>query len=208
MYAQGELQDSDLVWAPHMENWQKAGTVKDQFLNAPPPAPAPAGPAAYASPVDPLPMAQPFTTGRVAVDDSFENGGFFPRLGALIIDVVILIPILLIVQLAGAAFVGTPATESGEFAGGMLILILTAGTQWLYFALQESGSYGATFGKRALGLAVTDLNGDSISFWRATARHFSKIISAAICLMGYFFVFFTQRKQALHDIIAGCMIIK
>ncbi len=210
MYAQGDLHDTDLVWAPHMENWQKAGAVKDQFVNAPPPPPPQpeAAPSAYSSPMDPLPMAQPIVTGRVAVDDSFENGGFFARLAAMIIDFIILIPIMGILQLIAASFIGEPQNESAEFAAGMVMLAILVGTQWLYFAFQESSSYGATFGKRALGLAVTDLTGDGITFARATVRHFSKIISGMFCGMGYFFVFFTQRKQALHDIIAGCMIVK
>lgn len=213
MYAQGELRDEDLVWAPHMQNWQKAGLVKEEFMNAPPPPPQAAAPSAYASPVDPLPTARPMATGRVAVDDSFENGGFFARAGAFIVDAIILIPIQAIVGaimggIMGAMMGGVPQTEEGLLRFQLVIQVGIIITVWLYYALQESGGYGATFGKRALGISVTDLNGDSISFARASARHFSKIVSAAICGLGYFFPFFTQRKQALHDIIAGCMIIK
>ncbi len=214
MYAQGELQDSDLVWAPHMQNWQKAGIVKDEFVNAPPSPPPPsAAPSGYASPVDPLPMAQPVATGRVAVDDSFENGGFFARAAAFIIDAIILIPIQAIVGailggIMGAMMGGVPQTEEGLLRFQLVIQVGVVIVVWLYYALQESGGHGATFGKRALGIAVTDLNGDGITFWRATARHFSKIVSGLICGIGYLFPFFTQRKQALHDIIAGCMIIK
>jgi uncharacterized RDD family membrane protein YckC len=208
MYAQGELQDSDLVWAPHMETWQKAGAVKDQFANAPPAPPVPSTPAAYSGPFDPLPMAQPYTTGRVDVDASFENGSFFARLGALIIDVIILLPTVGVIALLVILAIGMPTSQSGADTLNLLVNALSALITWLYFALQESGGHGATFGKRALGLSVTDLNGDAISFWRATARHFSKIISGLICGIGYFFPLFTQRKQALHDIIAGCMIVK
>lgn len=208
MYAQGELQDSDLVWAPHMQNWQKAVLVKDEFMNAPPPPPPSSAASGYASPVDALPMAQPVGTGRVAVDDSFENGGVFARAAALIVDAIILIPIQAIVVAIIGAFMGVPQTEAAMNTFSLVINVAIIIVVWLYYALQESGSRGATFGKRALGLAVTDLNGDGITFWRATARHFSKIVSGLICGIGYLFPFFTQRKQALHDIIAGCMIIK
>lgn len=207
MYAQGDLHDNDLVWAPHMKNWQKAAEVKEQFINATPP-PAPSGSASYSRSLDPLPVAQPVVTGRVVVDDTFENGGFFARLAALIVDCIILIPIMAIVVAIAVAFMGMPQTEAAMNAYSLVLNALSVVVGWLYFALQESGKHGATFGKRILGIAVTDLNGDGITFWRATARHFSKFISAMICGIGYLFPFVTQRKQALHDIIAGCMIIK
>jgi uncharacterized RDD family membrane protein YckC len=78
--------------------------------------------------------------------------------------------------------------------------------EWLYFALMESMK-GATLGKMALGIIVTDLQGNRISFGRATGRYFAKIISSLTILVGYIMAGFTQRKQALHDIIAGCLVI-
>lgn len=208
MYAQGDIHDNDLVWAPHMKNWQKAGAVKDQFMNAPAPPPNPSARSSYSGSVDSLPVAQPVVTGRIVVDDTFENAGFFARLAALIVDFIILIPIMAIVVAIAVAFMGMPQTEAAMNAYSLVLNALSVVVGWLYYALQESGKHGATFGKRVLGIAVTDLNGDGITFWRATARHFSKLISGMICGIGYLFPFITQRKQALHDIIAGCMIIK
>jgi uncharacterized RDD family membrane protein YckC len=77
---------------------------------------------------------------------------------------------------------------------------------WIYEAAMESSSKQATLGKMALGLKVTDLEGRRISFARATGRHFSKIISGCILLIGYIMAGFTQRKQALHDMIAGTLV--
>src|SRR5690606_18245076 len=90
---------------------------------------------------------------------------------------------------------------------GMLLNLASVLVAWLYYALQESGSRSATFGKRITGLCVTDLDGYPIGFGRATARFFSKIVSS-ICLFGYLMQPFTARKQALHDIIAGCVVIR
>jgi uncharacterized RDD family membrane protein YckC len=60
----------------------------------------------------------------------------------------------------------------------------------------------------ALGIKVTDLSGNAISFGRATVRHFGKILSAIILLAGYLMVAFTAKKQGLHDMIAGCLVVK
>ena len=77
---------------------------------------------------------------------------------------------------------------------------------WIYEAAMENSSKQATLGKMALGLKVTDLEGRRISFARATGRHFAKIISKMILLIGYIMAGFTQRKQALHDMIAGTLV--
>jgi len=58
------------------------------------------------------------------------------------------------------------------------------------------------------GLYVTDDKGERISFGRATARHFSKIISNFILLLGYCLAGWTSKKQALHDMISGCLVLK
>ena len=79
---------------------------------------------------------------------------------------------------------------------------------WLYFALQESSVYQATLGKRALNIYVTDLYGRRLTFGQATGRHFSKIISGLILCIGYIMVAFTQRKQGLHDMIAGTLVMR
>ena len=78
---------------------------------------------------------------------------------------------------------------------------------WLYYALMESSPQQATLGKMALGIVVTDLDGRRISFGKASIRHWSKILSYLILLIGYIMAGFTARKQALHDLIAGTLVI-
>ena len=79
---------------------------------------------------------------------------------------------------------------------------------WLYFSLQESSARQATIGKLAMGIKVADLEGSRISFGRATARYFSKFLSGLICAVGYVMAGFTQRKQALHDMIASTLVVR
>jgi len=77
---------------------------------------------------------------------------------------------------------------------------------WLYGASLESSSRQATVGKMALGLKVTDLQGQRVSLARATGRHFAKIISVMTLYIGYIMAGFTDRHQALHDMIAGTLV--
>lgn len=87
-------------------------------------------------------------------------------------------------------------------------IVLGVVIEWLYYALLESSAWQATIGKKTLGLEVTDLAGRRISFARATGRYFGKFISAIIFLIGYIMAGFTEKKQALHDMMAGCLVMR
>ena len=93
----------------------------------------------------------------------------------------------------------------------MLVTFAVVGTiaKWLYFAYLESGEKQATWGKQALGVYVTDLSGNPISFGRASGRFFAKIISGLIPLwIGFIMAGFTERRQALHDMIASTLVLR
>lgn len=147
--------------------------------------------------------------------------GFWMRFLAYIIDAIllgianfiILIPFLGILGLTAAA----RASDMDSGGPGLMVALLSTyfisvitilAASWLYFALMESSAKGATLGKMALGLRVTDLTGNRISFGRATGRYFGKIVSSMILMIGYIMAGFTQQKQALHDIMAGCLVVR
>lgn len=160
-------------------------------------------------PISPLPMQQ---------QPVIVYAGFWKRFAAILIDKLIISVAAMIIMLPLIAMVGVTSFISsrdvesvGLFVSmlfvyiGVAFLIVVA--EWLYFALMES-QRGATIGKMALGIVVTDLNGHRISFGRATGRYFSKIISGLILYIGYMMAGWTQHKQALHDIIAGTLVIE
>jgi len=95
-------------------------------------------------------------------------------------------------------------TTQQFFALRLLILMI----QWVYFALLESSPWQASIGKRMLGLRVTDIEGRRISFGRASARYFCTLLSGFILMIGFVMIAFTQKKQALHDILTGCLVIR
>jgi uncharacterized RDD family membrane protein YckC len=89
----------------------------------------------------------------------------------------------------------------------MLINLVSIVVTWLYSAWLESSSWQGTVGKKVVGLRVTDMSGNRISFGRATGRHFGKIISSMICLVGFIMAAFTEKRQALHDMLAATLVV-
>ena len=117
----------------------------------------------------------------------------------------------------GSIFRGLePLDDSGDDWYAILGLGATAGfvlfylvMSWLYHALMESSAWQGTIGKRALGIVVTDLSGTKIDFGRASGRFFSRFVTNLIPLgMGFIAVAFTQRKQAVHDLISSCLVLR
>jgi uncharacterized RDD family membrane protein YckC len=117
-----------------------------------------------------------------------QYAGFWKRFAAIIIDGIIL---------------GIINGILGRISTSYVSIL----TSWLYYALCESSSAQATVGKIALGIKVTDLDGNKISFAQATGRYFAKIISGIILFMGFIMAGFTEKKQALHDMIANTLVV-
>jgi uncharacterized RDD family membrane protein YckC len=138
-------------------------------------------------------------------------GGFWIRVVAAVIDAILLrivvAPIHLIFGGLGLAgtLSGLPHLPLAVLGGGITIIASVFGS-WLYEAFMESSSYQATLGKMIFGMKVTDLNGNRISFERATGRHFAKWLSAMSLCIGYIMVGFTEHKQGLHDLLAGTLV--
>ena len=80
--------------------------------------------------------------------------------------------------------------------------------QGAYYIFMESSSRQATIGKTAMGIVVTDNDGNQLTPFRAAGRYFAKYISKAICYIGFLFPLFTPKKQALHDMLSGCLVVK
>ncbi len=86
---------------------------------------------------------------------------------------------------------------------------------WIYFAGLESSKWRATIGKRMLSLYVADDRGRHVTFARASGRFLGGRFLAQMPAFGlYYFAVdcicagFTPRKQALHDLIACCLVLR
>lgn len=132
--------------------------------------------------------------------------GFWIRFAALLIDSIILVIVSILIGFVLGLFLGILGAQPEQAAvAGNIVGVLIA---WLYFALQESSPKQATIGKQAMGISVSDLNGNRITFARATGRYFAKILSGLTLLIGYIMAAFTEKRQALHDMIAGTVVVK
>jgi len=176
------------------------------------------------------------SAGGVAVAASSQAGtvayaGFWLRFVAIIIDNLVLgVPFVFLFFLFFAGtipeFVRSAQTnpQDPQFVARMmmtflprifLLMIIGAVASWLYWALMESSSWQATLGKKALGLYVTDLAGNRVSFGKASGRFWSgkglgmvPYIGPLYRLVDCILAGFTERKQALHDMIAGCLVLR
>ncbi len=155
-------------------------------------------------------------TGEYETPDFVEYGGTLTRWVASILDCLItgfvLIIGIVIIGIGAATFIGAELEADEEspivLVVGLMFYAILFGVPWLYEALMVSSSRQATLGKLALGLKVTDLNGQPVSFGQATGRHFGKYISGLLFGLGYFMQAFDPKGQALHDKLAGCLVIR
>lgn len=152
-----------------------------------------------------------------------EYAGFWLRFVAYIIDGLVMgagflavaVALLFATGLGSALDRLHPGEDPGEIGALLgvtfifsLIGIAIVGS-WLYHAYLESSSWHATVGKKVLNIKVTDMEGRPISFGRASGRFFAKIISGMIPLgIGYIIAGFTEKKQAIHDMVAGCLVLR
>lgn len=148
-------------------------------------------------------------TTTVGTTGSSIYAGFWRRWVALWIDGIILsIPVFFISFVLGFAGGVSGMNESAILGTSVFVQLFTFPLYWLYSALMESSSKQATLGKMALGIVVTDMDLQRISFGKATGRYFGKIISGIILCIGYLMAGFTEKKQGLHDMMANCLVVK
>jgi uncharacterized RDD family membrane protein YckC len=131
--------------------------------------------------------------------------GFWVRFAASVLDTLVLTLIWIVIALV----FGLASYLFGLPVGPRWVqLALSVAPAWLYFALLESGPRCATFGKRAFHLQVLEADGlVRIGFLRATGRWFARYLSIALLMLGYLIQPFTPRKRALHDFIAGTVVV-
>ncbi|MEN1678653.1 MAG: RDD family protein [Planctomycetota bacterium] len=162
------------------------------------------------------PFASPIAADSTSLPDPtsptgrLEYAGFGTRWVAAIIDGLILIGLNLGIGFAfGIAWFAMFGDGGGDGSALELFAnVIGFVVQLLYFAGLESSAKGATLGKQAMGIRVVSTSGERISFLRAVGRWFAEFLSALILMIGFLMAAFTERKQALHDIIAGTLVVK
>lgn len=213
----GQVRPDTLVWREGMGDWVAARSVGE--LQGALAGAAQAG--THAAP--------PTAPGQIGMAGAMVGGtmtyaGFWVRFAAYLLDCfIIAVPIVVVMFVLMFLVVGVSGTGGGPGGGGgggagaagaiggVLMLLIQLGAvvaTWLYFAMLESGEKQATLGKRALGLIVADTEGRRISFGKANLRMLGKIVNQFTLYIGWIMAAFTQKKQGLHDIIAGTVVLK
>lgn len=164
-------------------------------------------------------------TPPVMTQSSIVYASFISRLVAFLIDGIIIgcIQGIIITPIVAAMGLGiySQVDGGGELsdeatigligaiiaAVGSTIIIIYA-ISIFYYAIMESSKTQGSVGKMALGIKVTDLDGNRITFGKAFLRAIGKLISSSIMLIGYIMAAFTEKKQGLHDMIANTLVVK
>ncbi|MBI3186595.1 MAG: RDD family protein [Gammaproteobacteria bacterium] len=141
------------------------------------------------------------------------NAGFWVRLIAYLLDLVILIIPVTLINFASSAllfstsgFIEYLNDESIQaIVKNNVMALLIWGVYYSYF---ESSSSQGSVGKIVMGLRVVNYEGKKITFSRALLRYACKILSALILMLGFITIAFTEKKQGIHDMLADTLVIK
>jgi uncharacterized RDD family membrane protein YckC len=225
LIADGTVIASTLVWREGLSAWVGAGSVLElaNQIQAASQAAAAANAAANPSspsavPADDRPVAPPTQAGpvrRISEPDvgSQFYAGFLRRVVAFFIDAFLSSALAglaagVVVLLAGAlTAIFAPLGVVLAIVGLYVVLPLCSAA---YYILQECSQAQATIGKRALGMKILTRDGTPITFGLALGRYLVKVlltISLTACI-GFLLMFFTKRRQTLHDLVVDTVVIK
>jgi uncharacterized RDD family membrane protein YckC len=133
--------------------------------------------------------------------------GFGQRIAAFLLDVIIQVIVgFIVVYFWTLAFEANGITSQED--GQVMSFVIRCILGWIYYAAMESSALQGTLGKIALGIKVTDTFGNRVSFAQASGRWFGKWVSTLILSIGWWMAAFTPKKQALHDMMAGCLVVR
>jgi uncharacterized RDD family membrane protein YckC len=155
---------------------------------------------------EPSAMSWSLLPERAGAGFLLTYAGFWTRVVAVVIDSTILsfagaLSALLIGRLAGDLASDSLSNQAILIVSGIAIVC-----GWLYDALFHSSKLQATPGKLCVGLIVSGSGGEQLAFTTATARFLYKILSGLLICAGFFMAAFSERKQALHDILCRSIV--
>lgn len=151
-----------------------------------------------------------------------QYGTVQQRILAFVLDVMILLVVIGVMEAVGIPVfddvipVEVPVDGAGEtgavetetqFKPSLPGIVITLALIWGYYVGFEVSKHEATPGKIAMALRVTDLEGRRVGIVRASIRHFAKLLTLATLSLGFFMAIFTRKRQTLHDLVAGCLVI-
>ena len=154
----------------------------------------------------PGPAAEAAPRQVAAIVEQVAYAGFWRRFVGLLIDVIVTyFPIATVRVLLGLSASGSfdPLLPAAWWAALSEVLI-----DWLYASILISSPWRATFGQAVMDLHVTDLDGNRISFVRASVRYLAQLLNLVTAGFGLLLQVFSARRQALHDLASGTVVVR
>jgi uncharacterized RDD family membrane protein YckC len=151
---------------------------------------------------------------------SSQYSGFWRRFAAYIVDGILMMLIYAVIVIPLSALSMFYLNDLLIIFYYIAILFTALMIYLLYDTIFICSQSMATPGKRLLGIKVTDINGNRLSFLRALLRSIFKMgilftrvvpyigIISYIFWINPFLIVLTERKQALHDFVAGTVVVK
>jgi uncharacterized RDD family membrane protein YckC len=237
MAADGQLSPTDLLWKEGMNDWAPCSSIKGLLAESSPassslprrpsprptaPPPRPAAPISTAGQTDST-YAGDIRDTELAIDlqpDSsqpaaaLQYASFLPRVGAFLLDglfagLIACIPSIGIVFVIMSMAHDSPEREQAALAvSSCCVQLVYQVVALVYYVTAETSAKQGTWGKQIVGIKVTDIHGKRITVGRAIARHFAKMLTGLTFGIGILMPLFTEKKQTLHDMIAGCLALK
>ena len=214
-FREGRVQRENLVWREGMAQWEPLEAHLGELPQpaAPRPDVPPAVPTGATAPAtQATPAAGPAPAG--ATVDHVVDAGFLRRLGAYLIDNLLLSSAYYVVVMIGAVVVAIlAASSSGSDSDTMgivalvLLVLAYAVMSYFYYVGMERSKLQASVGKLALGIKVVDAAGRRLGWGQASARWAGSLVSYLLLYVGFFMAGWTRRKQALHDLMAGTYVV-
>jgi uncharacterized RDD family membrane protein YckC len=156
----------------------------------------------------------PTTSGHAS---SFSVGapaayaGFWLRVAAILIDCAAMFIPFCFVAFVALFLSRLVSTSIGFEPAGVILAVLPSATvlaACLYYSLMESSSLQGTLGKKVFGLCVSDIDGQRLTLPRAVGRNFAKLLSTLSLGIGFVMCGFTNKRQALHDLLSSTLVLR
>lgn len=109
----------------------------------------------------------------------------------------------------GAGYAATTYYALDRFGGPRMKLPVGLAFLGVYLVYQFVGNLtGGTIGKRLMGLRVVRKDGQPLGVGRSLVRAFGHILSTPLCNFGFVLALFHPENRALHDLLAGSLVIE
>lgn len=155
-------------------------------------------------------QAEANDSDHTAAPEELVYAGFWVRFFAAFLDLLVLGAGVILMLFSIAALIAYSGRDSilhnpqaASLFYGLIIFMALA-----YYILMESGIHSATLGKRWMNIKVLDSHGNRLTVWRAAGRLLARIFSYLSLMLGFLIQPFTRRKQALHDLLAGTVVVR